>query len=116
LSLDSLEQSWRKFGEPSRNAAEESYKRTRRFLLVAFVGIAVLSLIGGFALGGVFPIARLGWQSAVLVATLFWILVFLIGRWALRRMDAIDRERMSWRKGTVDEFAIANTLEALPDG
>jgi len=85
-------------------------------LLVAFVGIAVLSLIGGFALGSVLPIARLGWQPAVLVATLFWILVFLIGRWALRRMDAIDRERMSWRKGTVGEFAIANTLEALPDG
>ncbi len=70
------------FGKAGRNAAEESYKRTRRFLLVAFVGIAVLSLIGGFALGSVLPIARLGWQPAVLVATLFWILVFLIGRWA----------------------------------
>jgi hypothetical protein len=40
------------FGEAGRNAAEESYRLTRRFLLVTLVGIAVLSLIEGPALSG----------------------------------------------------------------
>ena len=104
------------FGEPGRNAAEESHKRTRRFLLVALVGIAVLSLIGGFALGGAFFIARFGWQLAVLVAVLFWIVTFSIYRWASKKMNAVDRERMSWRKGALGEWLTAETLKSLPDG
>jgi predicted acyltransferase len=91
---------------------KKSHKRTRGFLLVVLVGIAVLSLIEGFALGGAFPIARLGWQLAVLVATLFGILAFLIYRWVLKRMDAVDRERMSWRKGALGEWLTAETLKS----
>ena len=93
------------FGELGRNAAEESHKRTRRFLLVALVGIAVLSLIGGFALGGAFFIARFGWQLAVLIVALCWGVVFLIYRWASKKMDAVDRERMSRREGALRRMA-----------
>jgi nuclease-like protein len=108
------------FGESGRNAAEESHKRTRGFLLVGLVGIALLSLISGFAIGGGFAIARLRWQVAVSIALsaacLFWFLAFLLYRWTSKKMDALDRERMSWRKGALGESHTAETLKSLPDG
>src|SRR5436190_1535730 len=77
------------FGEPGRNAAEESHKRTRRFLLVAFLGIAVLSAIWGFALGSLLRITRLPWLIAVSISVFAFFLAFLIGRWATKKMDAV---------------------------
>jgi Mn2+/Fe2+ NRAMP family transporter len=104
------------FGEAGRNAAEESYRRTRRFLLVTLVGIAVLSLIEGFALGAAFPIRALNWRTVVLIFVLFCGVSFLIYRWASKKMDVVDRERMSWRKGALGEWLTAEALKALPDG
>jgi len=104
------------FGEPGRNAAEESHKRTRRFLLIGLVGIAVLSLTGGFVLGVGFSIARLGWELVLLVAFLSWIIAFLIYRWASKKMDAVEQEGMSWRKGAIGEWLTTEALNALPDG
>ena len=75
----------------------------------------MLSLIGGYALGVAFPTMPLGWQLAVLFAVLFWVLTFVIYRWASKKMDAVDRERMSWRKGAVGEVTAANTLKTLSD-
>jgi Nuclease-related domain len=106
----------RVIGEFGRNAAEESYKRTRRFLLIALVGIAVLSVICGFALGAAFPIRHLGWQIALLIAVLFLVSAFLIYRSTSKKMDELDRERMSWRKGALGESPTAETLKSLPDG
>jgi hypothetical protein len=108
------------FGESGRNAAEQSYRRTRRFLVIGLVGIALLSLISGFTVGAGFAIPRLRWQLTVLVvlsvACLFWVLAFLIYRWASRKMDALDRDRMSWRKGALGEWLTEETLKSLPDG
>jgi Nuclease-related domain len=106
----------RVIGESGRNAAEESHKRTRRFLLVALIGIALLSIVWGFMLGTAFPIQRFGWQIALVIAALFWVSIFLIVRWISMKMDALDRERMSWRKGALGEWLTAETLRSLPDG
>ncbi len=103
------------FGEPGRNAAEESYKTTRRFLLIAFLSIAALSVIWGFALGSVLPLTRLPWPVAVSILFLALFLAFLIGHWATQKMDAVDRERMSWRKGALGEWLAAETLKSLPN-
>jgi uncharacterized membrane protein len=103
------------FGEPGRNAAEESYRQTRRFLMITLIGIAVLSAIWGFALGAAFPIKHLGWPIALVIAGLFWVVIFLIYRWVSKKMDAVDRERMSWRKGALGEWLAAETLKSLPN-
>jgi len=31
-------------------------------------------------------------------------------------MDALDRDRMSWRKGALGEWLTEETLKSLPDG
>jgi hypothetical protein len=69
------------FGEAGRNAVEEPYRLTRRFLLVTLVGIAVLSLIEGLALSGAFPIRLLNWRTVVVIFILFSGVSFLIYRW-----------------------------------
>src|SRR5947207_10189694 len=43
------------------------------------------------------------------------VLMWLIGKWATRKIDAIDRQRMSWRKGAVGEALVAGTLASLED-
>ena len=44
------------FGESGRNAAEESHKKTKKLLVVAFAGIGALGFLGGYAIGAAFPI------------------------------------------------------------
>jgi hypothetical protein len=103
------------FGTSGRNAAEQSHKRTKRLLVVGFVGIAALSLLGGYAVGAAFPIRGfpLGWVLAI--NGLLWLLIWLIGKWATHKIDEVDRERMSWRKGAVGEALVSATLQELPD-
>jgi len=102
------------FGASGRNAAEESHKQTKKLLIVAFAGIAALGFLGGYAIGAAFPIRgfRLGW--VLTISGLFWALAWLIGKWGIHKIDAIDRERMSWRKGAVGEAIVAATLGDLP--
>jgi hypothetical protein len=102
------------FGESGRNAAEESHHQTKKLLAVGFVGIAALGFLGGYAMGAAFPIRgfRLGW--VLTINALLWIVAWLIGKWGINKIDAIDRERMSWRKGAVGEAIVAATLQDLP--
>ena len=84
-------------------------------MLVAFVGIAILSAIWGFALGSALPLKRLAWPAAVSIFVALFFIAFLISRSVLKKMDAVERERMSWRKGALGEWLTAEILKALPD-
>jgi hypothetical protein len=101
------------FGEPGRNAAEESFRHTKRLLVAAFCAIAALGFLGGYAIHAIFLIRAfsLGWVLAM--AALLFLLMWLIGKWATTKIDAIDRQRMSWRKGAVGEALVAGTLASL---
>jgi hypothetical protein len=103
------------FGESGRNAAEQVHARTKRLLLAGFVAIAALAFIGGYAIGAAFPIRGfpLAWVALIGISMAF--LVWLIGKWATNKIDTIDRERISWRKGAVGEALVAATLTDLPD-
>lgn len=105
----------RVFGEPSRNAAEQSHKHTKRLLVAGFVGSAALAFLGGYVIGAAFPIRGfpLGW--ILVINALMCLLIWLIGKWATDKIDEADRERMSWRKGAIGEALIAATLQELPD-
>lgn len=105
----------RVFGEPSRNAAEQSFKHTKRLLIAAFCSIAALGVLGGYAFGARFPFRELSLPLVLLINALLWVLMWLIGKWGTDKIDAIDRQRLSWRKGAVGEALVAGILEGLPD-
>ena len=102
------------FGESGRNAAEESHKQTKKLLLVAFGGIGALGFLGGYAIGAAFPVRGFPVGLVLTVTGLLWFVAGLIGKWGINKIDAIDRERMSWRKGAVGEAIVAATLRDLP--
>jgi hypothetical protein len=103
------------FGESGRNAGEQFHARTKRLLLAGFTAIAALAFIGGYAIGAAFPIRGfpLAWVALIGVSMAF--LMWLIGKWVTNKIDTIDRERLSWRKGAVGEALVAATLTELPD-
>jgi hypothetical protein len=103
------------FGEPSRNAAEQSFKHTKRLLGFGMGIMAVAAAIGGYGVSAVLPIPRFSWPAAVLIIALFWLFAWFVARWGTNKIDAIDRERMSWRKGAAGEALVAGVLETLPD-
>ena len=102
------------FGEPGRNAAEESFKRTKGLLIAAFCAIATLGFLGGYAIAAILLVrmVSLGWLLMMTAPLIF--LMWVVGKWTTTKIDAIDRQRMSWRKGAVGEALVARTLESLP--
>jgi Nuclease-related domain len=103
------------FGQPSRNAAEQSFRQTKNVLVVAMCIIGGLGVIGGYAIGAAFPIRGFPFLWVLLIDALMWIATWLIGKWGVQKIDAIDRQRMSWRKGAIGEALVAGTLASLPD-
>ncbi len=102
------------FGTSGRNATEQSHQRTKRLLVTGFVGIAALAVLGGYALGAAFPIRGFVLSWVLIINALLGLLIWLIGKWATDKIDTIDRERISWRKGAVGEALVAATLTELP--
>lgn len=103
------------FGEPGRNAAEESFRQTKNVLVVVTCAIGALGVIVGYAFGDVFPIRHFSFGWVLLITALMCVLMWLIGQWATAQIDSIDRQRMSWRKGAVGEALVAGTLASLED-
>jgi hypothetical protein len=105
----------RVFGEPGRNAAEKSHKETRRVLLTAFVGMGLFAVIWGYTLNGLFPMPKLSLVGAVLAFAIVVALMSVISNWSLKKIDAIDRNRLAWRKCAVGEHLVAEVLRGLPN-
>jgi len=103
------------YGEPSRNAAEQSFKRTKSLLVAAFVAIGTLGVLGGYGLGAVFPIRGFPVVWLLLIAGLLCLVMWLISKWATDKIDAMERERSRWHKGAVGEALVAAALQALPN-
>ena len=102
------------FGTSGRNAAEESHKRTKRLLAYGFFAIATLAFLGGYAIGAVLPIRGFGFSRVLVFDSVFLVVIVLIAKWATGKIDAMDRDRMLWRKGAVGEALVAQILSELP--
>lgn len=102
------------FGVSGRNAADESHKRTKRLLAYGFFGIAALAMVGGYAIGAALPSLGFGLPRVLLFDSVLLVVIVLIAKWATGKIDAMDRDRMLWRKGAVGEALVAQVLSELP--
>jgi hypothetical protein len=75
------------FGEPGRNAAEQSFKQTKRVLMIAMCSIGALTALAGYALSGVLPIPKFSLTATALVLGIMALLMWLIGKWGTDRID-----------------------------
>jgi hypothetical protein len=102
------------FGEPGRNAAEQSFRQTKQVLGIAVCTIAAIAVIVGYMLGARFSYLRLPPGIVLGIGSVLLVAVCLVGKWAEDKIDSIDRERMAWRKGAAGEALVAGILATLP--
>ncbi|MGC3990606.1 MAG: hypothetical protein QM796_13185 [Chthoniobacteraceae bacterium] len=87
------------FGKAGRNATEESHRKEfQKISVTALLVMVALGVIGGYAIGSVFPVKGLPSCGLVTIDTLLLASVLLVVRWAKERFERFDRERIKWRK------------------
>ncbi len=100
-------------GKPGRFVEDQSVKRSRQYFLGLFIAATVVSGLCGFYVG----VARtLGLASVklLIVGAIVIGFLFVVERLANKKLDAIERARISFRKGAVGEALIAYILQGLP--
>jgi hypothetical protein len=102
-------------GESGRYVSQEATKRSHAIWTLAIITMAVVGGIFGFVVHSSFPVLRLAPASSFPLFVALLLLMWLVASWAFRRMDELDRERESMRKGAAGEKSVAHTLSKLPD-
>jgi hypothetical protein len=102
-------------GESGRYVSQEATKRLHAIWTLAIITMAVLGVIGGFAVGSSSRLVTLPPLSSMFLSVALLLLMLLVARGAFRRMDELEKERESMRKGAAGEESVAHTLSKLPD-
>jgi hypothetical protein len=82
---------------------------------VAAVTLAALGAIWGFTVRASFSSLTLMPLGGSLLLAAVLLLLWLVWKLAFRRLDELESERESMRKGAVGEKSVAHTLSKLPD-
>ena len=102
-------------GESGRYVSQEATRRLHAIWTWAVVTMAVSGAIFGFVVHASFPALRLAALSSVSLSVTLLLLIWLVPRLTFRRMDELEKERESMRKGAAGEKSVAHTLSKLPD-
>jgi len=105
----------RTLGEPGRYVSQEATRRSHAIWSLAITTIAVVGTLFGFVLRSSLHILTLTPVSSLLLSVVLLLLICLVASQAFRRMDALEKERESMRKGAAGEESVADTLSKLPD-
>jgi hypothetical protein len=102
-------------GKAGRYVEDQTVRKAQQFVLYCLIGVSVCAVASGFLLARSFGAIKVSpWVS---IPFLFLTVgLILLGNQLLRRKtDALERERISFRKGAVGEALIGYILEGLPD-
>jgi hypothetical protein len=102
-------------GESGRYVSQEATKRLHAIWTLAVITMAVVGSIGGFTVGSSFRFVTLPLLSSIVLSVALILLMWLVASRAFRRMDELEKERESMRKGAAGEKSVAHTLSKLPD-
>jgi hypothetical protein len=101
-------------GEPGRYVSQQSVKKFRQVILSAIGGIGLLMfLLGAFWVYALFIKKALSATIFATAASL--LLILLISRVVIRKIDEHERERVNFLKGATGEQAVARIIDDLPD-
>lgn len=102
-------------GESGRYVTQAAVKERLRTILVFGLVAGALGIIAGLNLAPTLslqwlpPVARLALSVAALGA------MFIIWKWADRKIDAIERRRLALLRGAIGENLVADKLANFPD-
>lgn len=102
-------------GECGRYVSQQALRKWDRMLLVAGISMASLGAVWGLFVGVSFargqPRIFVTIGASVVVFSAFW----LIGKFARRKLDELDKARTAMRKGATGEVAVGLRLNDFPD-
>lgn len=102
-------------GESGRYVSQEATRRSHAIWTLAIITMAAVGAIWGFMVRSSFPVLTLAPVSGLLLSVALALLLWLVGSWAFHRIDELEKERESMRKGAAGEKSVAHTLSKLPD-
>jgi len=102
-------------GESGRYTSQEAVKQRRRIIILVCVIIGLLGTIEGLVLSSFIPFSSLPWwfRSVLLIGALLGIVG--LSRWGDRKLDALEKKRVSMQRGTVGETQVGSILANFPD-
>jgi hypothetical protein len=102
-------------GESGRYVSQEATKRSHAIWTLAIITMAVVGGIFGVVVHSSFPKLAMARAVAVPLSAALALLMWLVASVALRRIDELEKERESMRKGAAGEKSVAHTLSKFPD-
>lgn len=104
----------RVLGKAGRYVEDQSVKKTQQYVLCLLILLVALSVAGGALLAVTVYERKILWLTLP-VLVLILALLFVAQKLVDKKLDALERERISYRKGAVGEALIAGILEELSD-
>jgi Nuclease-related domain len=101
-------------GKAGRYVESQSIKKTQTFVLVALIFVAVFGAAFGFDVALMIYAHKSPWLAAPILLALCAAILFG-NRFFNKKLDALEREHISYRKGAVGEAITARILEGLSD-
>jgi hypothetical protein len=102
-------------GIPGRYVADQARERRLTALIVGIVSLALMAVSAGFLFGRALPDSKISPQVGSTIASALLIGVLVLASWCVRRMNALDKERLHMMRGADGEFAVAQILARLPN-
>lgn len=102
-------------GKAGRYVEDQSVKKAQQFVAGCLVGAFVGAFASGFLISRSFGFIRVPFWISIPLLLVTMVSVFFGNRHLTRKLDSIERERISYRKGAVGEALIGYILEGLPD-
>jgi hypothetical protein len=94
-------------GESGRYVSEQATERLHATWTLAIITMAAVGGIGGFTVGSSSRLVTLPPLSCMVLSVARLLLMWLVGSRAFYRLDELERERESMRKGAVGEKFVA---------
>jgi hypothetical protein len=104
-------------GEAGRYVSDAAVKRRRGTLTVALILVAALFWIDGLLIGLMLAKApsRMSPWAVVVITVVLVMLCWAAWKWADRKIDKLEGERVNMLKGASGEVAVADSLGQFPD-
>ena len=106
----------RVLGQSGRYVSQVAARQLQQLTRQLLISVAILGLVEGALLSSLVPLGKVSeWlRLALMVGTVAAMWRFV--KWRLRKLEALDKERMKMRRGADGEWRVGDLLRNLPDG
>jgi hypothetical protein len=105
----------RVLGESGRYVSQEAARKFGHFTDVAMFVMLITGAFMGYLLCLLLQIRRSPILVTLITEALLLGIALLVGRFGLRKLGELDKQRLDWRKGAVGETLVALKLNDFPN-